>query len=216
MTTWSRIIKQDTETIAAFGQATWHIGDTWHLTGGLRWTDEEKDSDLFSQTNSTAPSIGGLTFLDSVSTPIDAELNRSSDNVDWLLRAAMDIGDDSMVFASAATGTKSGGFQTVNGAADEREFEDEDTLTYELGVKSTLLDARLRVNASAFYSEIDEFQAQRQLESGVGTFVSNEAAGGNLGTGLPGRSVTAAQPDTVRRPALHAQIRYHRWAERGR
>jgi iron complex outermembrane receptor protein len=167
--------KQDTETIAAFGQATWHIGDTWHLTGGLRWTDEEKDSDLFSQTNSTAPSIGGVTFLDSVSTPIDAELNRSSDNIDWLLRASMDIGDDSMVFASAATGTKSGGFQTVNGAADEREFEDEDTLTYELGVKSTLLDARLRVNASAFYSEIDEFQAQRQLESGVGTFVSNEA-----------------------------------------
>jgi len=167
--------QQDTETIAAFGQATWHIGERWHVTGGLRWTDEKKDSDLFSQTNSTAPSIGGLTFLDSVSTPIDAELSRSSDNVDWLLRAAMDIGDDSMVFASAATGTKSGGFQTVNGAADEREFEDEETLTYELGVKSTLLDARLRVNASAFYSEIDEFQAQRQLESGVGTFVSNEA-----------------------------------------
>ena len=45
-------IKQDTETIAAFGQATWHIGDIWHLTGGLRWTDEEKDSDLFSQSNS--------------------------------------------------------------------------------------------------------------------------------------------------------------------
>ncbi|MGB1141681.1 MAG: TonB-dependent receptor, partial [Halioglobus sp.] len=168
-------LKQDTDTIAAFGQATWHIGDIWHLTGGLRWTDEEKESDLFSQTNSSAPGIGGRTFLDSVSTPIDATLDRSTDNVDWLLRAAMDIGDDSMVFASAATGTKSGGFQTVNGEPDEREFDDEDTMTYELGVKSTLLDARLRVNASAFYSEIDDFQAQRQLESGVGTFVSNEA-----------------------------------------
>lgn len=166
---------QDTETIAAFGQATWHISDTWHLTGGLRWTDEEKDSDLFSQTNSAAPGIGGRTFLDSASTPIDARLDRSSDNIDWLLRAAVDIGDDSMVFASAATGTKSGGFQTVNGEADSREFDDEDTLTYELGIKSTLLDARLRANASAFYSEIDDFQAQRQLESGVGTFVSNEA-----------------------------------------
>jgi len=168
-------IKQDTETIAAFGQATWHIGDIWHVTGGLRWTDEEKDSDLFSQTNSTAPGLGGRTFLDSVSTPIDAKLNRSTDNIDWLVRASMDIGDDGMVFASAATGTKSGGFQTVNGVPDEREFDDEDTLTYELGVKSTLLDARLRINASAFYSEIDDFQAQRQLASGIGTFVSNEA-----------------------------------------
>ena len=119
-----------------------------------------------SQSNSTAPGVLGNVFLDSVSTPIGAKLNRSSDNVDWLLRGAMDIGDDGMVFASAATGTKSGGFQTGNATPDNQEFDDEDTLTYELGVKSALLDARLRVNAGAFYSEIDVFQAQRQLPSG--------------------------------------------------
>ena len=168
---------QDAETIAFFGQGTWHIGDQWHITGGLRWSDEEKKSDLFSQTYSTAFSyqILGASFLDSVSTPIDATLERSSDNVDWMLRAALDIGDDSMVYASAGTGTKSGGFQTVNGAAEDREFDDEDTTTYELGVKSTLLDARLRINAAAFYSEIENFQAQRQLETGIGTYVSNES-----------------------------------------
>jgi iron complex outermembrane receptor protein len=55
----------------------------------------------------------------------------------------------------------------VNGTPDNREFDDEDTTSYELGVKSTLLDARLRINASAFYSEIDDFQSQRQLETGV-------------------------------------------------
>ncbi len=169
--------KQKTETIAAFGQATWHLGDNWHITGGLRWTDEAKESDLFSQTNSTAASneLLGASFLDSVSTPIDTTLDRSTDNVDWLLRAAMDIGDDSMVFASAATGTKSGGFNTVNGAEETREFDDEETLTYELGVKSTLMDQRLRINATAFYSQIDEYQSQQQLETGLGTFVSNAA-----------------------------------------
>jgi iron complex outermembrane receptor protein len=169
--------KQDTDTIAIFSQATWHIGDIWHVTGGLRWSDEEKESDLFSETNSTALSnqVLGRSFLDSVSTPIDANLDRSTDNVDWMVRAAMDIGDDSMIYASAATGTKSGGFQTSNGAVDEREFDDEETLTYELGLKSTLLDARLRINAAAFYTEIDDYQAQRQLETGLGTFVSNEA-----------------------------------------
>ena len=170
-------MNQDAETIAFFGQGTWHIGDQWHITGGLRWSDEEKKSDLFSQTYSTAFSnqILGASFLDSVSTPIDATLERSSDNVDWTLRAVLDISDDSMVYASAGTGTKSGGFQTVNGAADDREFDDEDTTTYELGIKSTLLDARLRINAAAFYSEIENFQAQRQLETGLGTYVSNEA-----------------------------------------
>ena len=170
-------MNQDAETIAFFGQGTWHIGDQWHITGGLRWSDEEKKSDLFSQTYSTAFSnqILGASFLDSVSTPIDATLERSSDNVDWTLRAVLDISDDSMVYASAGTGTKSGGFQTVNGTADDREFDDEDTTTYELGIKSTLLDARLRINAAAFYSEIENFQAQRQLETGLGTYVSNEA-----------------------------------------
>ena len=48
--------KQEAESFAVFGQATWHMGERWHITGGLRWTDEQKDTDLFSQTNSTAAS----------------------------------------------------------------------------------------------------------------------------------------------------------------
>ncbi len=168
---------QETETIALFGQATWHIGDAWHITGGLRWTDEEKESDLFSQTNSTAISndILGASFLDSVSTPIDTTLDRSSENVDWLIRASFDLGDATMLFASAATGTKSGGFNSVNGSPEQREFDDEETLTYEIGIKTTLLDSQLRINATAFSSTIDDFQSQQQLETGLGTFVSNDA-----------------------------------------
>ncbi len=168
---------QDTETLAFFGQATWHLSESWRLTGGLRWTDEEKESDLFSQTNSTAPSdaLLGTSFLDSVSTPIDATLKRSVDNTDWLLRVAYTPSTDIMLFASAATGTKSGGFNSVNGTAEDREFDDEETLTYELGLKSTLFESRLRLNATAFYSVIDEFQAQQQLESGLGSFVSNDS-----------------------------------------
>ena len=199
---------QDAETIAFFGQSTWHIGDQWHITGGLRWSDEEKKSDLFSQTYSTAFSyqILGASFLDSVSTPIDATLERSSDNVDWMLRAALDIGDDSMVYASAGTGTKSGGFQTVNGAADDREFDDEDTTTYELGVKSTLLDARLRINAAAFYSEIENFQAQRQLETGIGTYVSNESKVETSGVDL--QVEAAPMPNLVQSAGLLYMHKY--------
>jgi len=167
----------ETETLAVFGQATWHIGERWHLTGGLRWSDEEKKADLFSKTDSTALSatIIGRSFLDSIATPIDAQFDRSTDNVDWMLNASVDVGESTMVFASAATGTKSGGFNSVSGTEDQRAFDDEETMSYELGVKSTLLDSRLRVNATAFYTEIDEYQSQQQLESGAGTFVSNQA-----------------------------------------
>ena len=52
----------------------------------------------------------------------DTTLDRKSNNVDWLLKLAYDIGEASMVYASASTGSKSGNFNGVNGAPDEREF----------------------------------------------------------------------------------------------
>jgi iron complex outermembrane receptor protein len=164
----------DNETLALFGQATWHIGERWHVTGGLRWTDEERKADLFSESFSTAPLAGVFKFIDTLSTPIDASLDRSGDNVDWLARLAYDVGDNSMVYASASTGTKSGNFNGVNGTPEEREFDDEDTTSYELGVKSTLLDSTLRINAAAFYTEVDDYQFQALAPAGIGTIVSND------------------------------------------
>jgi iron complex outermembrane receptor protein len=164
----------DNETLAIFGQATWHVGQRWHLTGGLRWTDEERKAELFSETFSTAPLAPALAFMNFVSTPIDTTLDRSSDNVDWLAKLAYDIGDDSMVYASASTGSKSGNFNGVNGAPDEREFDDESTTSYELGLKATLLDSTLRLNAAAFYTEVEDYQYQQQLPTGIGTLVSTD------------------------------------------
>ena len=165
------------DTFAVFSQAIWHIGERWHLTGGLRWTDEEREADLFSDNVSTAPAVvAGLatSYLGRVSTPVDDTFNRSSDNVDWLLKAAYDLGDSTMIYASAATGTKSGNFNGVNGTPEQREFDDEDTLSYELGAKSTLLDSRLRLNSAIFYTEVDDYQFQQGLPDG-GTIVSNAA-----------------------------------------
>jgi iron complex outermembrane recepter protein len=164
----------ENETIAAFGQAIWHLGERWHLTGGLRWNDEQRKADLFCETFSTAPLAPTVALLNSFSTPIDAQLDRSSQHVDWLAKIAYDVGDDSMVYASASTGSKSGNFNGVNGTPEEREFDDEDTTSYELGVKSTLFDSTLRVNAAGFYTEVDEYQFQSQLPTGIGTFVSND------------------------------------------
>jgi iron complex outermembrane receptor protein len=168
-------VKLETETFAIFGQSTWHISERWRITGGLRWTDEEKDADLFTAVDSTALSavLTGQSFLTAVTTPVDQDFSRSTSDVNWLLDTSFDLLDDTMIYARAATGSKSGGFNTVNGTPEQREFEDESTNSYELGVKSTLLEARLRINAAAFYTEISDYQYQQQQELGVGTFVSN-------------------------------------------
>ncbi|WP_438952580.1 TonB-dependent receptor, partial [Porticoccus sp.] len=171
----------DNETLAIFGQATWHIGERWHLTGGLRWTDQEREAELFSETFSSAPLAALGSFMDIVSTPIDVTLDRSSDNVDWLAKLAYDIGDSTMVYGSASTGSKSWNFSGQTGAPETREFDDEKTTSYELGFKSTLLDSTLRLNAAAFYSEIEEYQYQQQADAGIGTFVSNDGEVGVSG-----------------------------------
>ncbi|MDP6471549.1 MAG: TonB-dependent receptor [Pseudomonadales bacterium] len=184
----------ENETLAVFGQATWHVGERWHLTGGLRWTDEEREAELFSETISTAPLVLAATaqaimagvppeqariigmnaaFLSGAATPINTTLDRSSDNVDWLAKLAYDISDNSMIYASASTGHKSGNFNGVGGPPDQREFDDEETISYELGLKSSLLDSTLRLNIAAFYSEIEEYQFQAQNPV-IGTFVSND------------------------------------------
>jgi iron complex outermembrane receptor protein len=78
-----------------------------------------------------------------------------------------------MVYASSATGTKSGNFNGVTNDSSKREFEDEHTMSYELGIKSTLFDSRLRLNSALFYSKVTDFQFQEQTDF-IGTFVSND------------------------------------------
>lgn len=166
----------DTETFAVFGQATWHIGDLVHLTGGLRFSDESKEASLFNETVSTAPSTAlGFSLLDGFLTPIDADLERSSSNVDWLVRASLDLNDSSILFASISTGTKSGGINTSTGQPADREFDDERTTNVELGVKYTSPSRIFRANGTVFYTVVRDFQFQTQLPSGAGLFVSNDA-----------------------------------------
>jgi iron complex outermembrane recepter protein len=186
--------KFETETIAVFGRATWHVGDNWHLTGGLRWSDEEKDADLFNNVESTAltaqdpenipPFILALlaqqgifppfSLLSSARPEIDESFNRSSDNVDWLASVSYDLNMDTLLFASASTGTKSGGFNGVAGDIEEREFDDEETTSYELGIKTTLLDSRLRINSTLFFTLLEDMQTNQQASSGLGQFTSNQ------------------------------------------
>ena len=180
----------DSETLAAFGQMTWNATERLSVTAGLRWTDEEKVADLYTEINSTAtgappPVAAALPapLLNFISTPfiyrlateIDATLERRSVNTDWMLSLAYDLDDSSMAYMSASTGTKSGNFNGVSGPAATREFDDEDTKSYELGLKSTLLDSRLRLNAAVFITEIKGYQFQYSLPNG-GTTVSNEGA----------------------------------------
>lgn len=64
--------------------------------------------------------------------------------------------DDLMVYGGMSSGFKSGGFQRQSGFSTA--FEPETVDSYVLGVKSTMLDGSLRVNAEAFFNDYQDKQ----------------------------------------------------------
>ena len=73
--------------------------------------------------------------------------------------------DDTLLYASAAKGLKTGGFNGINAGAvtipeDERAFGPESNWTYEIGAKSTLLDGRMLLNVALFNVDWTNMQIQ--------------------------------------------------------
>ena len=81
----------------------------------------------------------------------------------WTPTFALDykLTDDSLLYASASEGFKSGGFNgRANSVAETGAYDPEYVWTYELGTKNTLSDGRLRLNFDVFYSDYTDFQAR--------------------------------------------------------
>jgi len=146
---------QELKSIAAFGQATWNISETWTTTLGVRWTNDKKDGDFVAHI--TNPIMGLFREPESVlGMERDDSKTTGFANINWF--AAEDV----MVFATLSSGYKSGGFNNAGSAAalgaERRVFDPEKATNIELGVKATLLDGSMRANATLFRTDLDDFQ----------------------------------------------------------
>jgi len=135
-----------TETIAAFGQVTWRMTENTHLTLGARYNDEEFSVEYFNLAE-------GADYSD----------DESDDVVLGKLSVQHFLDDDSMLYASVTTGYKGGAFQ-VGGEGNQTQasepIDPETSVSYEIGAKTSLLDRRLQLNATAFYTQYDDYQGQ--------------------------------------------------------
>jgi len=152
--TFTRTVNDDlnTDSYAAFGQATWRFTDALSGTIGLRYTDESKDYWRTTSTFSNLPALVG-TF----------EYEDDESWTAWTPSFALDyrINEQTMVYASAAEGFKSGGFNgRANTPGETGSYDPEYVWTYELGTKNTLSDGRMRLNFNVFYSDYTDFQAR--------------------------------------------------------
>ncbi len=148
---------QDTEYLGIFGQATWNITEKFAVTGGVRWQTEEKKASL--EQGVTVPGLS-LMSVNLLPAAVGGEQQRSTDEVTWSITPQYFITEDMTVYATAAHGFKSGGFNVGWGTIpwDQREFQDEKIMHYEAGYKATLLDDRMQLALSAFYTEYDDYQ----------------------------------------------------------
>jgi len=179
-----------TTSTAAFAHVNWEFVPTWTVAAGVRWTKDKKDYDRSTSTFWGAPfaSLNGTVAFDA---------KASWTAVTPSISLQKEFSDNLMGYVSANRGFKSGGF---NGRAntvydtEHAKFDPEYVWTYELGLKGSSADHRLRGTATAFYSNYSDFQAR--VSQDVGTFPVLNAAKLNIkgieleGSALLGESTT--------------------------
>ncbi|WP_303749170.1 TonB-dependent receptor [Stenotrophomonas pigmentata] len=179
-----------TTSTAAFAHVNWEFVPTWTVAAGVRWTKDKKDYDRSTSTFWGAPfaSLNGTVAFDA---------KASWTAVTPSISLQKEFSDNLMGYVSANRGFKSGGF---NGRANtvydtqHAKFDPEYVWTYELGLKGSSADHRLRGTATAFYSNYSDFQAR--VSQDVGTFPVLNAAKLNIkgieleGSALLGEATT--------------------------
>ena len=145
------------ETFSPFFELTWDVSDTVTITAGARYVDETKDS-VFSQPYVHPDGPIALGWIEGA-VPADQDFDEWSPEatISWQLS------DEINVYAAYKSAYKSGGFS--NGAVlalstvpRDFAFDEETADGFEVGIKSTLLDNQLRLNASIYSYEYDDLQ----------------------------------------------------------
>jgi iron complex outermembrane receptor protein len=169
--TATSIFDQETRSYALFGTATYKVTDQIDVTGGLRYSADDKEAYIAHGHKAGTSQI--LRNLNPAN--IIGDVSRDEDKWTWSANARYRPRDGLMFFATAATGFKSGGFNSRRiRAGTPFEFEPERSITYEAGMKSELLDNRLVLNVTVFDMKLRDFQESVfNVEAGSGFIVGN-------------------------------------------
>jgi iron complex outermembrane receptor protein len=143
---------------AVYGNVSYKFAEQWELGLGARYDDIDSQLD------------NDIRFLNYVAL-IDDKLNFN--HVSWSVKLNYYFNDNLTFYAAVDNAFKQGGFNPLVPGAFALEdifpevaafahevatYDDETTLSYELGMKGTLLDNRLRFAVDVFYQEFQDHQ----------------------------------------------------------
>lgn len=153
------VSKLITDSWAAFGEVSYDITPTTHLTGGARYTEDKR---MFRATQTAVANEvpGTVTYYPSLAS--GKTFDRLGYN-EWSYRVALrqDITERINVYGSYNHGFKAGTYslQSPTQPAVRPQF----ITAYEVGLKSELFDRRLRLNLAAYHYDISDYQIRSVL-----------------------------------------------------
>jgi iron complex outermembrane receptor protein len=142
--------------MSAFAHGVLHLTDALNVTGGVRYTDEEKTY-TFSRTSPlpgvpTDPRVASLEGL---------ERTFKGDRIDWRVALDYELAPDIRAYGQIATGFKGGGVNPRPYLEQQAvPYQQETATSYELGLKTTLFDRRLRLNTAYYHTDYKDYQGQ--------------------------------------------------------
>ena len=174
-----RILENDLDSIAFYGQFDWRPVDRLTLTVGVRWTEEDKDIEFIDQRDpATLPP--DAVRLDSenllaAGIPLDQSVSLITPRFAVEYQAL----DDVNLFVSATKGFKSGGWNARSAnPALLQSFSEEQVWSYEAGFRSQWFNNRVTFNATGFFLDVEDFQIPSAFDSPTGIeFITGNFAG---------------------------------------
>ncbi len=145
---------QDAGSFAGFGEAVFHLTDSFDVTLGARYTSEEKTGYLYQVRNNTADLLRG---------PETTNLSYDDDQATYRVVATWTPSDDILVYGSYSTGYKAGGFENAPSTTplgQNRIFNPETNENWEAGVRTAWLNGALVINGTVYRTDIEDFQVR--------------------------------------------------------
>ena len=156
-----RLTQVETKSYAVFGQTTMELTDGLSLTGGIRYTEENKHYDLvFHSLDAT-----GARAHDDTGQPLyvvpPTALDNAWDAVSGTVNLSYAIAEGVVVYGTYSRGFRSGGYAArPSRISSVGAYDPEYVDMFEAGLKALALEDRLRVNAAIYRNEYKDYQAQ--------------------------------------------------------
>lgn len=191
---WDKIHVTKTEALSFFGSVQLEITEKLELSGGVRWTDEQK-----VQTISVPYVHNLLAYIPDAANPgtflpspaflqsgfFSGPINFADDNFSPEATLRYKASDDINIFASFKTGFKSGGIDNsalpsnslsqaaTSGDFSSLIFRSEEAIGGEIGIKSQWADRTITLNATIYQYVFTDLQVQNFNASTIQFVTSN-------------------------------------------